>query len=271
LTIAHGELTSPAVNNTAQHMTSGAAALGQDGKPLFKLNPKLDAERLAARFSQTGRVHIPDFLEIEQAAELSRHLRERQDWRLVLNDGEKLFELDRASQAALDEAKRAQLDLAVYQRARRDFQFRYETVRVPDSQEERLADPTLLVDFARFLSSQECLSFLRSVTGLGGISFADAQATAYGPQHFLTTHDDAVAGKNRYAAYVFNLTPEWRADWGGLLMFHGADGHIEEAFTPRFNALNIFRVPQLHSVSFVAPFVPFRRYAVTGWLRGSGG
>jgi Rps23 Pro-64 3,4-dihydroxylase Tpa1-like proline 4-hydroxylase len=54
-------------------------------------------------------------------------------------------------------------------------------------------------------------------------------------------------------------------------MFHSASGHVEQAFTPRFNALNIFKVPQLHSVSFVAPFVPFRRYAVTGWLRSSGG
>jgi Rps23 Pro-64 3,4-dihydroxylase Tpa1-like proline 4-hydroxylase len=31
-----------------------------------------------------------------------------------------------------------------------------------------------------------------------------------------------VAGKNRVAAYVLNLTPRWRVEWGGLLMFHDA-------------------------------------------------
>ena len=93
-------------------------------------------------------------------------------------------------------------------------------------------------------------------------------ATAYGPGHFLTAHDDEVAGKKRHAAYVYNLTPTWRIDWGGLLLFHGADGHVARGFTPSFNALNLFAVPQPHSVSMVAPFAANRRYSVTGWLRG---
>jgi Rps23 Pro-64 3,4-dihydroxylase Tpa1-like proline 4-hydroxylase len=157
----------------------------------------------------------------------------------------------------------------VYHRARRDFQFRYETIRVPDSEEERAADGALLARFAQFVCSPECILLLRKVIGSPQIAFADAQATAYGPGDFLTAHNDEVPGKDREAAYVFNLAPEWRADWGGLLMFHRKDGHVEEAYTPKFNALNIFKVPQAHSVSFVAPFVPNRRYAVTGWLRNS--
>ncbi len=237
----------------------------------IELHPELDVAKFARQFAQSGRIHIPSFLKQEQAERLFRHLREREDWRLVINQGEKLFEMDRAAQAALSEEQLAQLDTAVYQRARREFQFRYETVRVPDSSAKRAADATPLVAFARFLSSPAALGFLRAVTGCSNICFADAQATAYGPHHFLTAHDDDVAGKNRIAAYVFNLTPEWRADWGGLLMFHGRDGHVDQAFTPRFNALNIFEVPQPHSVSYVAPFVPYRRYAVTGWLRSSGG
>jgi Rps23 Pro-64 3,4-dihydroxylase Tpa1-like proline 4-hydroxylase len=125
----------------------------------------------------------------------------------------------------------------------------------------------LLAELARFLSSGEAIDFLRAVTGRADIRFADAQATAYGPRHFLTAHDDDVAGKNRAAAYVLNLTPEWRIDWGGLLLFHGADGVVEEGWPPSFNTLNLFAVPQPHSVSYVTPFVPNRRYAVTGWLR----
>jgi len=77
-----------------------------------------------------------------------------------------------------------------------------------------------------------------------------------------------VAGKQRHAAYVYNLTPAWRADWGGLLLFHGDDGNVTRGLTPSFNALNIFAVPQPHSVSMVTPFAASRRYSVTGWLRG---
>lgn len=239
-------------------------------QPPLSLNPQLDAEELGRLFRETRRLHIPDFLVAADAERLYRHLKEREDWRLVINQGDKLFELDRAAQAALTAPKAAQLDTAIYKAAREGFQFRFETIRVPDAEHERTAAATLLAEFASFLSSGPARDFLRAVTGKEAILFADAQATAYGPHHFLTAHDDDVAGKDRLAAYVFNLTPRWRADWGGLLMFHRADGHVEEAFTPRFNALNLFEVPQPHSVSYVAPYVPSRRYAVTGWLRGAG-
>jgi SM-20-related protein len=68
---------------------------------------------------------------------------------------------------------------------------------------------------------------------------------------------------------VLNLTPGWRAEWGGLLLFHDADGHVAEAYAPKFNTLNIFRVPQWHSVSQVASYVDQDRLAITGWIRGS--
>jgi Rps23 Pro-64 3,4-dihydroxylase Tpa1-like proline 4-hydroxylase len=66
---------------------------------------------------------------------------------------------------------------------------------------------------------------------------------------------------------VFGLTPQWRIEWGGLLLFHGADGQVERGFVPRFNSLALFAVPQLHSVSMVTRAAPYRRYSITGWLR----
>jgi Rps23 Pro-64 3,4-dihydroxylase Tpa1-like proline 4-hydroxylase len=233
----------------------------------FRLNPAFDAELWAARFAATGRVHIPDFLVPEDAERLLLHLKGSDQWRLVVNQGDKLFELDRAAQQSLDEAGRAALERAVHAAARNEFQFMFETIRVPDAPEARRARGDLLSAFATFLSSPEMLGLLRTVTGMAAMEFADAQATAYGLGHFLTVHDDEVAGKKRFAAYVFNLTPTWRADWGGLLLFHRPDGHVAEALTPSFNALNLFAVPQPHSVSMVAPFAAYRRYSVTGWLR----
>jgi Rps23 Pro-64 3,4-dihydroxylase Tpa1-like proline 4-hydroxylase len=252
--------------SSAPSSAAGPAEYGAPTSP-FALNPDLDAEALRRQFAATGRVHIPHFLEPGGAAQLADHLRMRSDWLLVINQQDKIFELGRDAQKALTDTQQAQLDSAIFQAARHGFQYRYETLRVPDGTRERAADPSLLNRFAEFLSSGEVLAFLRRITGSPAIRFADAQATAYAPGHFLTAHDDDVAGKNRIAAYVMNLSPDRRIDWGGLLMFEGADGHVEQAFVPTFNALNLFAVPARHSVSYVAPFAPRRRYSVTGWLR----
>jgi Rps23 Pro-64 3,4-dihydroxylase Tpa1-like proline 4-hydroxylase len=235
----------------------------------FTLNSGLDRAGLARAYQHAGRVRIPQFLESDGAERLLGHIRSRDDWRLVINQGEKLFELDRAAQAALNPDQRDQLETAVTKAARDGFQFRFETIRVPDPDAERLAEGSLLTQFARFMSSDPALDLLRAITGSDVLAFADAQATAYGPRDFLTAHDDEVAGKNRAAAYVMNLTSAWRVDWGGLLMFHTPDGGVADVFTPSFNTLNLFQVPQPHSVSYVTPSVPNRRYAVTGWLRTS--
>ena len=106
------------------------------------------------------------------------------------------------------------------------------------------------------------------MTGEDRIALADSQLTRFRRGHFLTEHDDELAGKNRYYAYVLNLTPVWRIDWGGLLAFHGDDGNVAEAFTPRFNALNLLRVPCAHSVTQVALSAGANRLSITGWLRG---
>ena len=46
-----------------------------------------------------------------------------------------------------------------------------------------------------------------------------------------------------------------------------AKDDVEQVFKPSFNTLNLFTVPQLHSVSMVANYVTAERLAVTGWFR----
>lgn len=43
---------------------------------------------------------------------------------------------------------------------------------------------------------------------------------------------------------------------------------MAEAFTPRFNTLNLLKVPSPHSVTQVALSAGADRLSVTGWLRG---
>lgn len=232
----------------------------------FALAPRPDLAALRDDFAAAGRVEVCGLLMPTQAEELRGHLTARDDWQLVLNAGERVYELPRAAVRVMTADQKDGLDARVADAARHGFQYRYESIRVPDDPAARNpASP--LAAFVSFMSSQPVLELIAAITGIGDLGFADGQATAYGPGDFLTRHDDDVAGKQRRAAYVFGLAPDWRAEWGGLLMFHRADGNIDEAFAPAMGALRLFSVPVAHSVSYVTPFAPEPRLSVTGWLR----
>jgi hypothetical protein len=47
-----------------------------------------------------------------------------------------------------------------------------------------------------------------------------------------------------------------------LLLFGDLHGNVEDGYTPAFNALNPFKVPQLHLESQVTPFAHRPRHRV---------
>ena len=98
----------------------------------------MDSAALAEEFAARGRVVIDGFLADGQAEALHELLKARQDWKQVLNSGDKLVELDRETRAGLTGQQRSDLDDAVYAGARYGFQYRYETIRVPDDAKARL-------------------------------------------------------------------------------------------------------------------------------------
>lgn len=233
----------------------------------FSLSQSLDRAALAARFARHGRVEIAGLLQAGQAETLRAHLAARTDWVLVLNAGVRVYEIPRREWATLGAAARAELDALVVAAGREGFQYRYESIRVADDAAARTADDSLLARFVAFLSAPPVLDLIAAITTARDLAFADGQATAYSSGHFLTCHDDDITGKHRRSAYVFGLAPGWRTEWGGLLMFHRADGNIAEAYVPAMGALRLFGVPTDHSVSYVTPFAPEPRFSVTGWFR----
>jgi hypothetical protein len=237
----------------------------------FGLDPRLDVAAHAAAFAQHGRVQVPQVLAGDGALRLQRHLSREVKWTLIFNHGEQLYELDGPARARLDARQFADVVRAAHDSARQGFQYLFENVRVAESRAARRDEPGLLTRFAEFLNTPAFLELARRLTGRPEITFADAQATCYREGHFLSTHDDLVAGKNRVAAYVFSVTPEWQPEWGGQLQFIDGDGGVVESWVPRFNALNLLRVPQPHLVSCVTPLAGARaaRYSVTGgWRTG---
>jgi Rps23 Pro-64 3,4-dihydroxylase Tpa1-like proline 4-hydroxylase len=226
-----------------------------------------EQQALADAYARDGIVRIPGVLPEREADALYERMRERSDWVQVFNSGDKLFELSRDLRRELPPEKQAELDQAIYAAARAGFQYRYETIRVPDSRAEREASEDPIFGIARQLSTEPVLGILRRITGASDIHYADAQGTAYSPGDFLTGHDDCFEGKNRRAAYVLSLTPVWRIEWGGLLLMHGDGDAPSRAWMPGMNLLTIFRVGQVHSVSEVTRAAAHRRYSITGWLR----
>jgi SM-20-related protein len=228
------------------------------------LNSALDRDAIARDFSRDRRVHIPSILTEESAARVHRCLAQETDFSLLCRTGGDQAQAWRV--ANLTPQKEAELMNAAYAGAGRGFHYLYDG-HVLSRDGEAYREPThTLSAITAFLNSTPLLDFARRVAGNAAIAFADAQATRYRPGHFLNQHDDG-NDTGRIAAYVLNMTPDWRWDWGGALLFSDRPGHVSEGYLPAFNALNIFAVPQDHMVGFVSPFAGAHRYSITGWFR----
>lgn len=221
---------------------------------------------LKARYHQDTRCDVRDFLSPELAQPLFEAITHWPHWNLETCIAGQHRDFDAAGMKALSQDRRQPFIEAVYQGAQSGFQYLFENFALYEAgRDQRLNGPFLT--FFDFLKSDDFLGLMRAITGHSDIHFADCQATRFQPGHFLTRHNDGQEDKHRRTAYVLNLTPNWRADFGGQLQFIDAHGDISAAFTPDFNRLCLFNVPQDHSVSCIAPFAPHPRIALTGWLR----
>ena len=233
----------------------------------FHLSSSLEREAIFADFSQLGYAHVRGVLPAENARRIHKGLIEKTPWSLAFNDRGKHIDLSATQLAAMPKSSVNQLQQAIFARARSSFQYCYNSYPIYDACEAGLNPGHVLHNFYQWMNGEEFLVFARQATGFDDISFVDAQATRYMPGHFLTTHDDAVEGKNRRAAYIFNFTPEWCADWGGYLQLLDESDNVRRGLAPSFNALNILAVPQRHNVGLVAPFAGGMRLSISGWLR----
>lgn len=234
---------------------------------MTRINPALDAGALAAEFAASGRSQIRDFLAAEDAEWTYDQLASKTPWGLVYNDGGKVEELSNAQLGGLSAERINQLYGGVIERAKTQYQFLYHLY--PLTTEYFNTGSTLpILGFYEWLNSPATLDYLRVLTGRPDVRWAHAQATLYARGHFLKSHSDLEPHNNRRAvAFVLNFTKLWERDWGGYLQFFNGQHDIEQAWRPIFNALNIFTVPQDHSVSMVTGFAGGRRLAITGWLR----
>lgn len=227
-----------------------------------------DAHRqsIQDRLAKTGRAQVVDLLYGDYADHLAAAAAEA-PFNTVTRRGSGHVDLPSAWLASLEPTQKQGLGERVQASATDAFQYLYDNHPIYDLDQMGQAE-TVWSELVAFLNGEAFLGLMRDLTGEPGIAMADAQLTRFRPAHFLNQHDDSADGKQRYFAYVLGLTAGWRIDWGGLLAFHGDDGNVAEAFTPRFNALSLLKVPAPHSVTQVALSAGADRLSVTGWLRG---
>ena len=232
----------------------------------FRLSPRLDREALAEAFAARGRLQIDSVLDEASAEALGAAIEGERSWSRSVRMTSGTFSAPLDGYEPVHPNHRQWLAEAIPDAEDRSMQWLFDARRF--SQERRLGmvRGDVLDALFDFLNGDDFLGLGRDVTRDSRAAAVEAQVTRYRPGDFLTLHSDKDAGGRRLCAYVLNMTRDWRADWGGLLLFHDAAGNVAEGFTPGFNQLNLFRVPMDHSVSQVASFAPRDRYAVSGWL-----
>lgn len=233
----------------------------------LRLNPNLDRKALRQTFDAEGRLHVPQVLEADSAKRLHATLEASRDWAFVFNRGNKHFELTRENAARMPKDAFIQMQRDILENARDGFQLAYDVVNVSKKTDAVLTTDPVLVDLHAFMNGPDYLGLLHDITGQTRGAWCDVTATRYKPGHFCEMHDDSADDGERLVAFVLNMTPRWRVDWGGLLLFIDERGNVSRGLTPAFNALNLFRTPQPHTVTAVAPFAGGNRLSITGWLR----
>lgn len=238
--------------------------------PLFEISPCVDRKAAAEAFAHDRRVQIRDFLTLPAAQTVHRVLSRETPWGLAWRAGEDGPHALRRQQLAAQQPAEAQaISRKIAAAARQgDYAFAYAHYPILTAYQEGWREHEALDVLVEHINDEPLMNLVREVTGIPELIKADAQATLYAPNHFLAVHDDSHVAEGWQVAYVMNFcTEDWRPDWGGYLMFYNEEGDVVAGFKPRFNALNLIRVPQKHNVTYVPPFAPVGRFAITGWFR----
>ena len=241
-------------------------------KALFELNPALDRGALAKRFAADRRLQIENVLTDETARELRTICEKHTEWGMALQAGANGEPRNFRPSELRDPAVQKQaLELGQATdraAAGRDYAYRSLRYSLVEGLQQGWNPGGPHEVLLEHLNASPFLDLMREVTGIGELAKADGHASCFAAQHFLGIHTDSHVAEGWQVAYVLNLTiDDWYPDWGGYLVFYDDDGNVETGFMPRFNTLNLFKVPQKHAVTYVPPFAPKGRYAISGWLR----
>ncbi len=234
---------------------------------VLSLREDHDIEAYAKAYARDGMIRIERLLPDDIAEAVYQVLAIRTPWRLVHSDarGKHQYYQPQEWQNKPPHEKQ-EIIRGVLERARSGFSYLYSVYPMIDAFVSGENPEWPLHAMTEFLNSPEMLDFTKAITNEPNVIKHDAQATLYGPGHFLNAHNDTGEHAERRAAYVMGFTKDWRVDWGGQLLFLNGQ-ETTRGLNPSFNTLSLFKVPRDHIVTQVTNFAGANRYSITGWLR----
>jgi SM-20-related protein len=235
----------------------------------IELNPNLDWDTMREHYSVKNRLQIRNFLTEASAERLLHCLESETKWYLAYLDSEpKLVSYQALEKKTPQEYRQLQQRLAKVANEQ-PFHYLYDCYPLLQAYKENWEPELFINRWLEFINTDTVLTPIRRLTEQTDIIRADSQATRYGPNQYLTRHTDNVPSEGRRVAYVFNLTQSWDPNWGGYLQFFDQDKNLSDGFRPEFNTLNLFTVPQDHSVACISQFAKRYRYTLVGWFRAA--
>ncbi|RDH81018.1 MAG: hypothetical protein DIZ80_12915 [endosymbiont of Galathealinum brachiosum] len=224
------------------------------------LNKKLDLEAIKDQFNNQGYVAIENILEDGYVKRIAQSIYKEITWELCYLSENGPVSISAEELSKYTPQQSSQLNQNIMAMAQKGFSYFYYRSDLVNSTNK------VLQEFYQDLRGEEFLNFCRNVTGELTINNLNGQLASFSPGCFLRKHTDKTDKEKRAAAYVFNFTPIWNNDWGGLLHMLDGEQTILDIIEPFFNSLTIFKVPALHYVSQVANYARGKRYTATGWL-----
>lgn len=251
-----------------EHFVPFSNAISQELTMLDSLfvNPHISWSEYQRRYASAGRVQIMEFLLPSAANEITALVKSRLPWILEYREAGQSRRLSEHDFGAMSAVDRASFTHRIDSLAREDFQFAYFSCSLAPENISQFPAGHGVQGLAQKIVSHDFVSMMREFIGDPAVRGLTASFTRYDPGQYLLPHDDTDSREDRRAAYVLNLSEDWWPDWGGLLQFIDDRRNVVESFSPHNASLAVFKVPQLHAVSYVAPYALRPRYAITGWL-----
>lgn len=232
----------------------------------FRINSKLDTAALAKTYKAEGRVQIRDFLEAASADEMYASIHENVIWDWAYFEGTERKTLNGRGMKEMIARRQSELMHKIYLQARTDYQqLLFECRLDEDASVQSTKDPAKVSTIAEFLLSDEFGAAMNAVTGskdAKGID--DIHATWTNRDHFRNDTGTAPDKPESGAMFMLDLAKDWRANWGGAMMFPNDDGGIDECWVPSFNSLSIIAAPARHAITYVTSYSEGFRLSVWG-------
>ena len=234
------------------------------------INSNLDVESIREEFTNNRVVVIDNFLLPEVAEKIHEYFTEDMpfDWWRVSTcpkaNGESGFDLVINHEDYKDELKSNYIRSL---EAFKDGEFSYNFHRTVGDHSDSCT--CLECNFKSWLYSKEPVSFLNNVLDMTVTTTDEVFAAVYLPGDFLSPHVDSPNGS---VGFVYQLTKNWKSQFGGNLHFLDHETmDVERVETPRFNTLTLFDLPKgvgkWHYVSHVSPGVEELRLTYAGWYK----